>query len=146
MPLPYEIIFHNMDKSEAVESRVREKVAHLEDLYERVTRCRVTIEAPHKNHRKGNSYQVRILLDVPQGPLVVSHDPGDVHAHKDVYLAIRDAFQVAERQLKEPLPDGPSKGLIADPSPVEYYYKVREYDEKTGNPTPALVERLELLD
>ena len=101
MPLPFEIIFHNMDKSEAVEARVREKLAHLEDLHERLIHCRVTIEAPHKNHRRGNRYQVRILIDVPQGPVVVSHDPGDCHAHSDVYLAIRDAFHAAERQLKE---------------------------------------------
>ena len=101
MSLSYEIMFHNMDKSEAVEARVREKVAHLEELYERLTRCRVTIEAPHRNHRKGNRYQVRILLDVPHGPLVVSHGPGRNEAHKDVYLAIRDAFHAAERRLKE---------------------------------------------
>lgn len=101
MSLPIEIIFHNMDKSEAVEARVREKSEHLEKLDERLTSCRVTIEAPHKSHRKGNIYQVRIQLDVPQGPIVVSHEPGDIHAHKDVYLAIRDAFHAAERQLKE---------------------------------------------
>jgi len=51
-----------------------------------------------------------------------------------------------DRQLKEPLPDGPNKGSIADPSPIKFYYKVREYDEETGNPTPELIERLELLD
>ena len=101
MSLPLEIALHNMDKSDAVEARVREKSEHLERLDERLTSCRVTIEAPHKSHRKGNIYQVRIQLDVPHGPIVVSHEPGDVHAHKDVYLAIRDAFHAAERQLKE---------------------------------------------
>ena len=101
MSLPYEIMFHNMDKSEAVEARVREKVAHLEELYDRLTRCRVTIEAPHRNHRKGNRYQVRIVLDVPHGPLVVSHGPGKSHAHEDVYVAIRDSFSAATRQLED---------------------------------------------
>jgi cold shock CspA family protein/ribosome-associated translation inhibitor RaiA len=101
MSLPLEIIFHNMDKSEAVESRIREKSEHLEKLGEGLSSCRVTIEAPHKSHRKGNIYQVRIQLDVPHGPIVVSHEPGDVHAHKNVYVAIRDAFHAAERQLKE---------------------------------------------
>jgi ribosome-associated translation inhibitor RaiA len=38
---------------------------------------------------------------VPGKELVVSRDPGDVHAHKDVYVAIRDAFDAAERQLAE---------------------------------------------
>ncbi|MFY0610809.1 MAG: ribosome-associated translation inhibitor RaiA [Hyphomicrobiaceae bacterium] len=101
MSLPFEITFHNMDKSDAVEARVREKVEHLERLDNHLTSCRVTVEPTHKKHRKGNGYQVRILLDIPQGPVVVSHEPGNVHDHKDVYLAIRDAFRAAKRQLKE---------------------------------------------
>jgi ribosomal subunit interface protein len=128
MSLPLEIIFHNMDKSDAVESRVREKSEHLEKLDERLISCRVTIEAPHKSHRKGNMYQVRIQLDVPHGPIVVSHEPGDVHAHKDVYLAIRDAFHAAERQLKDyrqklrgdvKTHDVPLQGRITALSPIE---------------------------
>lgn len=101
MPLPLEIAFHNMDHSNAVETRVREKVGRLEKLSDRLTHCRVTIEAPHKHHRKGNTYRVRILLSAPQGQVAVSHDPGDAHAHEDIYVAIRDAFDAAERQLKD---------------------------------------------
>ncbi|MGI9476745.1 MAG: HPF/RaiA family ribosome-associated protein [Hyphomicrobiaceae bacterium] len=101
MSLPLEITFHNMDRSDAVEARVREKIDHLAKLTDRMMNCRVTIEAPHKHHQKGNAYQVRILLDTPQGQVVVSRDPGDVHAHRDVYVAIRDAFDAAERQLKD---------------------------------------------
>jgi ribosome-associated translation inhibitor RaiA len=36
---------------------------------------------------------------VPGKGLVVSRDPGD--AHDDVYVAIRDAFDAAGRQLAE---------------------------------------------
>jgi ribosome-associated translation inhibitor RaiA/cold shock CspA family protein len=89
-----------MDHSDAIEARVREKVEHLVMLGDRLTHCRVTIEAPHKHHRKGNTYHVRILLNGPQGQLAVSRDPGDSHAHEDVYVALRDAFDAAERQLK----------------------------------------------
>ena len=101
MDLPVEITFHNMDHSDAVEARVREKVERLEKLSDRLSHCRVTIEAPHKHHRKGNTYRVRILLSMPQGQVAVSRDPGDAHAHEDIYVAIRDAFHAAERQLKE---------------------------------------------
>ena len=101
MPLPLEITYHNMDQSDAIETRVLEKVEHLEKLHERLTSCRVSIEAPHKHHRQGNTYQVRILLGMPQGQVAVSHDPGDRNAHEDIYVAIRDAFRAAERQLKD---------------------------------------------
>jgi ribosomal subunit interface protein len=101
MQVPLELAFDNMQRSDAIEARVREKVAHLDKLYDRLTSCRVTIEAPHKHHRQGNKYHIRIFLGVPQGQLLVNRDPGDFHAHEDVYVAIRDAFDAAERQLKE---------------------------------------------
>ncbi len=101
MDVPLELAFRNMEHSDAVEVLVREKAAHLEKLFERLTSCRVTIEAPHKHHRKGNEYHVQIFLGVPQGQLVVSRDPGDAHAHEDLNVAIRDSFDAAERQLKD---------------------------------------------
>jgi ribosomal subunit interface protein len=101
MEVPLELAFRNMEHSDAIEELVREKAAHLDKLFDRLTSCRVTVEAPHKHHRKGNQYHVQIFLGVPQGQLVVSRDPGDVYAHEDLRVAIRDAFQAAERQLKE---------------------------------------------
>jgi len=101
MEVPLELAFRNMERSDAVEAVVREKAAHLDKLFDRLTSCRVTIEAPHKHHRQGNAYHVRIFLGVPQGQLVVSRDPGDVHAHEDLNVVIRDAFEAAARQLKE---------------------------------------------
>lgn len=50
------------------------------------------------------------------------------------------------RFYTEPLPDGPSAGHLADTSPVEWYYRVREYDATEGNPTEELIERLKLRD
>ena len=50
------------------------------------------------------------------------------------------------RFYTDPLPDGPSAGHLADTSPVEWYYRIRGYDEDTGNPTEELVEKLALLD
>jgi cold shock CspA family protein len=46
-------------------------------------------------------YHVRIDLTVPGDELVVSRDPGKDQAHEDVYVAIRDAFDAARRQLED---------------------------------------------
>ncbi len=101
MPTPLQLEFHNMHPSEAIEARVREKTEHLNELCEqRLTSCKVVIEAPHKHQRKGQQYQIHIRLDVPGGELAVSHDPG-THAHEDLNAAVRDAFEAAVRQLKE---------------------------------------------
>jgi len=101
MQVPLQVHFANVDKSDAVEARVRERVDRLERLHDRITSCRVHIEAPHKHHRKGNRYEVRIDLVIPDAELVVNNKPGDVNAHEDVYVAIRDAFDAIERQLKK---------------------------------------------
>jgi ribosome-associated translation inhibitor RaiA len=59
------------------------------------------VEVPHRHHRKGHLYHIRIDLTVPGAELVVKRDPPQHQAHEDIYVAIRDAFDSAERQLKE---------------------------------------------
>lgn len=101
MEQPLELTFTDMEPSEFVERAVRERVDKLERLYDRITSCHVYVVAPHKRHQKGNQFDVRLEVRVPGTELVVNNHPGDVHAHEDVYVAIRDAFNAMERQLKK---------------------------------------------
>lgn len=101
MQTPLEISFTNMDPSPAVEARVRERAEKLERLYDRITSCHVYIEAPHQQHRKGNRFEVRIKARVPGTELAVSNNPGRDEDHEDIYIALRDAFNAMERQLKK---------------------------------------------
>lgn len=99
MPLPVQINFHNLPPSEALEANIREKVQKLARITDNITACRVTVDAPHKHHHKGLTYQVRIDLTVPGNEIVVSRDPGLNHAHENAYVAVRDAFNAVSRQL-----------------------------------------------
>jgi len=101
MDVPLELSFRNMDPSDAVEVRVRERVDKLETYFGRINSCRVVVEAPHRRHHKGKIYHVRIEIGVPGRTLIVDRDPGQHHAHEDVYVAIRDAFDAARRQLED---------------------------------------------
>ena len=101
MQLPLQITFRNIPPSEAVEAKVRERAEKLERITDNIMACRVTIEAPHKHHYKGSTYQVRIDLTVPGNEIVVSRDPGLNHAHENVYVAVRDAFNAVRRQLED---------------------------------------------
>ncbi len=102
MDIPLEVSFRNMDRSDAVEARVRERAAKLEKFGDRITSCRVVIEAPQRRHHKGNLFHVRIEIGVPGRPeLVVSRHPKDKHAHEDVHVAVRNAFDAARRQLED---------------------------------------------
>lgn len=101
MQLPLQITFRNMHPSQAVENAVREKAQKLERFHDRILGCRVMVEAPHRQHHKGNLYHVRVDLTVPDDELVVSREAPKHHAHEDVYVALRDTFEALLRQLKE---------------------------------------------
>ncbi len=101
MQTPVEISFRNVDRSQAVEDRVMKLADKLERHFQPIMGCRVMIETSHRHHHKGNIYHVRIDLTVPGAELVVSREPGENHAHEDVFVAVRDAFQAMTRKLEE---------------------------------------------
>lgn len=101
MNQPVEITFRNLGASDALEKNVREKVRKLQQFCDRISACRVVVEANHRHQHKGNLYHVRIDITVPGHELVVSRDPADNRAHEDAYVAVRDAFNAARRQLEK---------------------------------------------
>lgn len=97
-----EIVFDNMEASEAVTARVREKFAKLEKLFGRMTHARCVIEAPHRHHHKGNIYGVKVVIGMPgMDDLVINQSGERDHSHEDIYVAVRDAFDAARRRLQE---------------------------------------------
>lgn len=101
MKIPLQISFRGMDHSNAVERNIRERAAKIDHFCREIMSCRVVVEAPHHHHHKGNLFHVRIDITAPDGELVVSRSPDQRHAHEDVYVAIRDAFDAAQRQVED---------------------------------------------
>lgn len=100
MQKPLEITFHNLEPSAAIEENIRRRAAKLDRLFASLQSCRVVVEAPHKHQYKGKPYQVRIEIGVPDRDIVVSRAPAEDTSHQDVYVAVRDAFDAATRQLE----------------------------------------------
>ena len=119
MKIPIDIRFRNVDPPAQAEEWVREMVIGLEKFHSRIMRCRVMVELPHLHHAQGNPYHVRIDLTVPGREIVIKHQP-TLHsalrqsdtlaesksrevaaAHKDLYVALSDAFRVACRRLQD---------------------------------------------
>lgn len=99
-----EIAFHNMAPIPEIETYIRERAEKLERLYDRMVGMRVAVEHQHRQHRTGNIYDVHIELMVPGNDLVVSRQPHKAkerYANPDVRTSVRDAFEAAERQLKD---------------------------------------------
>lgn len=101
MQTPLQISFRDVDRSDAVEANIRERAEKLEQFYPNITGCTVIAEKSHAHHHKGNLYHIRIDLMVPGAKIVVGRDPGANHAHEDIYVAVRDAFNAARRQLED---------------------------------------------
>ncbi len=96
MQIPLQITIRDVDHSEALETRIRDKVAKLEEFSKHIISCRVVVEVPHKHHHQGKQFNVRIDIGVPGSEIVVNRD----HA-EDVYVALRDTFDAAKRQLED---------------------------------------------
>ena len=102
MLVPVQITFRNTDPSEAVSADINRRIEKLSRQQGNIINCRVVVEAPLPNQRKGGLYRVRIDLGCPEGQVIVNREPDSRNqAHQDVYLAVRDAFRAAERQLEE---------------------------------------------
>ncbi len=117
MKLPAQVTFRNMDEN-GLEEYARQQAAKLERYYSGITSCRVMVEARGR-HKHGNTVHVRIDLGLPDGELLVKHEP-QVHAtlraqeaprvtksaeperaHKNARKAILDAFAEMRRRLQE---------------------------------------------
>ena len=96
-----QVTFRHMPRSPALEADILEKVEHLQRYHERIIACRVAVEAPNHHHRKGGLFRVLVTIALPGEIIVTSHTHHDDHAHEDAYVAVRDAFLAARRQLEE---------------------------------------------
>ena len=103
MELPLQISFRGMDTSPATEALIRERAEKLDRFHDRITGCRVVVEAHHRHQRKGRIYHVRVDVTVPGHEIVVGREPDQHHAHEDIKVAVRDAFDAMRRQLEDRL-------------------------------------------
>lgn len=102
MTASLDIHFHGIEKSDALEARVREKFAKLHKHFDRITSCRVVLEAPNRNNAKAKLFQVKIEVAVPgQKPIIINHEREGGSPQDDLGLALRDAFDAATRRLDD---------------------------------------------
>ena len=101
MQIEPRISFRNVAHNERVEAQVREKIAELEQFHPRIVNCQVVIDAPHRQHQTGTLYDIRIDVSVPGRDIVVTREAGRDHAHEDIHVAVRDAFDAVRRRLED---------------------------------------------
>jgi cold shock CspA family protein/ribosome-associated translation inhibitor RaiA len=98
---PLQVQFRNMDESDFVYNAVWDHAERLEIFFNRITSCQVIVSLPHRHKHRGNIYTVQLRLHVPGGDVYISTTGEKNHAHEDVYVAVRDAFDAAKRKLED---------------------------------------------
>lgn len=97
--LPLEITIRDIENTEAIDAKIRKKVEKLEQIYDRISHCRVVVDVPQKNKHQGKEFQVNIELHVPGKKVLIVDN--NSHRNEDLYVAIRDSFKAMESQLKD---------------------------------------------
>ena len=98
--LPLQVTFRNMRPSKAVEAKIQEKFEKLTQFCDRIMNAKVVVDLPHHKQTQGKQFEVTIDLTLPDGHVIANRHANDP-SHEDVYVAVRDAFDVAKRQLTE---------------------------------------------
>ena len=93
------VTFSGMPASEPARVEVHAWVQRLGELTTPLTSGQVLIEAFDQG-RQGRHYRVRMDLTLPTGVVAVDHDHPNNRPHEDLYVAIRNAFRAARRQLE----------------------------------------------
>ena len=135
MQVPLELAFHNIDKSEWAENAIRDHVARLEEIYGRLTTCRVRVERRADNARHSIPPVVRIEMGIPgTKDLVVAHEPDHLQRKfqtPDLHNAINEAFRIAEQRLTK------LKGKRTDHNGPVGHESVHEYAGQVAEMEPG---------
>lgn len=102
MQVPLEIVFQNCDPSEELRAEVMRQVGRLEKFSDRITSCRVVIEAPETRHRHGDVFRIDLRIAMPQHKdIIVDRSRGDEPENEHPLVAINSAFAAAQRQIED---------------------------------------------
>jgi len=108
MAIPTDVTFHELPHSDAVEAAIHRWVARLEHVHDRIVRCNVKVEQPHKSHRQGREFEVHVVIEWWGANIATSH-----HRHADIYVAIADTFRATRRQILDQIDS--RRGFVRPP-------------------------------
>lgn len=95
MKLPFELMQKDVTLTPGMAEEIARRAEKLEHFFDRITRCRVTVEGPGKHHRQG-LYRVTVDVTVPGTKVVVRKE-----ADLNLELALKGAFHAAGRRLED---------------------------------------------
>lgn len=97
---PTTLTFRHIARSGALEARASAIGRRLQSFGEQILQCHMTLECSDERRGSGALYFVTIDLAVPGAQIYADSLHSDGSSHQDIYLALRDAFANAKRQLQ----------------------------------------------
>jgi ribosomal subunit interface protein len=101
MQIPLQVTFRHMEHSPALEAKIRERAAELEQFFPHIVGCHVVVEQESRHHQQGNQFHVRADLTLPGHELVAGRESPKHQSYEDPYVALRDVFDSLRRQLED---------------------------------------------
>ncbi|PSN17539.1 DNA-binding protein [filamentous cyanobacterium CCP5] len=102
MQVPLDIMYRDVEKTDALETLIRSKVDKLEEVCDHIIGCHVAVGKAHENPDHGSPYLVRVDVTVPPGhEITTTKNPAESVQYVPLETVIRDAFEATRRQLVE---------------------------------------------
>jgi cold shock CspA family protein/ribosome-associated translation inhibitor RaiA len=95
MRLPLDVTIRDFPRPAPLREEIEARAAKLDRFYDRIMRCRVTVEGPGRHHLQGRC-SVRVNITVPGKEIAVTRQAGE-----DARAAIREAFTAAGRRIED---------------------------------------------
>ena len=102
MQQPLEITYRGLERNDYTDGLIHKKADKLQRACANLVSCRVVLEKEQKQQRTGNEHRIRVSVRVPPGQeLVVNRKTLVMDTRRDLPPLVRDAFEAAERQIKD---------------------------------------------
>lgn len=94
MTIASSVTYRDLDTSEALNAIIGKRLQKLERYCSDIQHSRVVLDSPHNHKHKGKEFRATVEIDIKGSPITISQNDPSIH------VAVRDAFDVAERKLK----------------------------------------------
>ena len=109
------VTYRDLDASEALNAIINKRLHKLERYCNDIKHSRVVLDSPHNHKHKGKEFRATVEIDIKGNPITVCQNDPSIH------IAVRDAFDVAERKLKSHSEQLKSRRHHKRPSPGTDY-------------------------
>jgi ribosome-associated translation inhibitor RaiA len=127
MRTPLTLTFHHIERTGALEARMREIAERLRRHHDDITHCHITIEDLMDDAPDTAPFAAKIHLSLPGAQIHADSTGPNGEGHEDAYAALRGAYASVGHQLqglkldrgKSSLIDG-ARSMMRTPMPYEH--------------------------